>query len=58
MLSFDDRITLIKYVIFSLSMFTLSFYKAPLKICREIYRNQNRFLRGGSEEKLRIHWIG
>ncbi|XP_058733926.1 uncharacterized protein LOC131605606 [Vicia villosa] len=56
-LSFGGRITLLKSVLSSLSIFTLSFYKAPKKIIGEINKLQSKFLWGGVEEKRKIHWI-
>lgn len=44
--SFGGRITLIKSVLNSLAIFTLSFYKAPLKVIREINKIQSNFLWG------------
>src|SRR4051812_31440764 len=56
-LSFGGRITLLKSVLSTLSIFYLSFYKAPKKIIGEINKLQSNFLWGGSEEKKKIHWI-
>ncbi|XP_058725633.1 uncharacterized protein LOC131596916 [Vicia villosa] len=41
----------------SLPIFTLSFYKAPKKIIREINKIQSNFLWGSVEEKRIIHWM-
>ncbi|XP_058732600.1 uncharacterized protein LOC131604130 [Vicia villosa] len=54
-LSFGERITLIKSILSSLAIFTLSFYKAPKKVIAEINRMQSNFLCGGVEEKRNLH---
>ncbi|XP_058775315.1 uncharacterized protein LOC131649574 [Vicia villosa] len=46
-LSFGGRITLLKPILSSLAIFTLSFYKAPKKIIKEINKMQSNFLWGG-----------
>lgn len=56
--SFGGRITLIKSVLSSLMIFTLSIYKAPKKVIKEINQVQSNFLWGGSEEKGKMHWVG
>ncbi|XP_058757341.1 uncharacterized protein LOC131630579 [Vicia villosa] len=56
-LSFGGRMTLLKSVLGSLPIFTLSFYLAPKKVVREINRIQSHFLWGGVEEKKCIHWV-
>ncbi|XP_058746836.1 uncharacterized protein LOC131619795 [Vicia villosa] len=56
-LSFGGRITLLKSVLSSLAIFTLSFYKSPIGIIKEITRIQSNFLWGGSEELRKIHWV-
>ncbi|XP_058765925.1 uncharacterized protein LOC131639447 [Vicia villosa] len=56
-LSFGGRITLLKSVLISLAIFTLSFYKAPKKIISEINKMQSNFLWGGTEEKRKMHWV-
>lgn len=57
MLSFDGRITLLKSVLGSLAIFTLSFYKAPKKIIKEITKIQSNFLWGGPYSRKIIHWV-
>lgn len=58
MLSFGGRITPHRSVMCSLTIFTLSSYKVLMKVWRDTYKIQGRFLWGGSEEKRCIHWIG
>lgn len=48
---------MLKAVLGSLAIFTLSFYKDPKKIVKEITKIQNNFLWGGSEGKKCIHWV-
>ncbi|XP_058733064.1 uncharacterized protein LOC131604651 [Vicia villosa] len=57
LLSFGGRITLLKSVLSSLAIITLSFYKAPVKIIKEITRIQSNFLWGGVEENKKVHWV-
>ncbi|XP_058726407.1 uncharacterized protein LOC131597748 [Vicia villosa] len=56
-LNLGGRITLLKSILTSLTIFTMSFYKMPLKIVKEVNKIQNNFLRGGMEEKRKIHWV-
>ncbi|XP_058726246.1 uncharacterized protein LOC131597572 [Vicia villosa] len=56
-LSFGGRVTLIKSILSSLAIFTLSFYKAPKKVIAELNRMQSNFLWGGVEEKRKLHWV-
>ncbi|XP_058746507.1 uncharacterized protein LOC131619429 [Vicia villosa] len=56
-LSFGGRITLLKFVLGSLPIFTLSFYLAPKKVIRETNKIQSNFLWGGVKEKICIHWV-
>ncbi|XP_058740864.1 uncharacterized protein LOC131613189 [Vicia villosa] len=55
-LSIGGRLTLLKSVLGSLAIFTLSFYKAPKKVIKELIRIQSNFLWGGEEGKKCIHW--
>lgn len=57
LLSFRGRITLSKSVLGSLAIFTLSFYKAPNKVIKDITRIQSDFLLGGTNEKRPVHWV-
>ncbi|XP_058786925.1 uncharacterized protein LOC131661401 [Vicia villosa] len=56
-LSFGGRITLLKSVLSSMAIFTLSFYKAPKVVIAEINKLQSNFLWGGSEETRKTHWV-
>ncbi|XP_058746301.1 uncharacterized protein LOC131619194 [Vicia villosa] len=56
LLSFGGRLTLLKSVLCSLSIFMLSFYNAPKKVLMEISRLQSNFLWGGVGENKKIHW--
>ncbi|XP_058766728.1 uncharacterized protein LOC131640337 [Vicia villosa] len=55
-LSLGCRITLLKSVMRSLHIFSMSFYMAPVQICKEITSIQIQFLWGGSSLKKKIHW--
>lgn len=55
-LSIDRRLTFIKSILGSLAIFTLSFYKAPKKVLKEMEKIKSNFLWGGSEETRCIHW--
>ncbi|XP_058784579.1 uncharacterized protein LOC131659399 [Vicia villosa] len=56
-LNLGGRITLLKLVLCSLSIFTMSFFKMPLKVVKEFTSIQGNFLWGGMEEKKKIHWV-
>ncbi|XP_058762982.1 uncharacterized protein LOC131636395 [Vicia villosa] len=56
-LNLGGRITLLKAILTPLSIFTMSFYKMPLKVVRDFNLIQSNFLWGGVEEKRKIHWI-
>ncbi|XP_058751483.1 uncharacterized protein LOC131624543 [Vicia villosa] len=56
-LNMGGRITLLKSVLSSLSIFWMSFYKLPSKVVKRINGIQSKFLWGGVEERRRIHWI-
>src|SRR4051812_9807983 len=58
-LSLGGRITLLKSILGSLAIFSMSFYKMPKKVAKEITRMQSIFLWGGvvEENKKRIHWV-
>ncbi|XP_058783440.1 uncharacterized protein LOC131658124 [Vicia villosa] len=56
LLSFGGRLTLLKSVLSSLAIFTLSFYKVPKKVVEEITKIQSNFSWGGTREKRCIHW--
>ncbi|XP_058765712.1 uncharacterized protein LOC131639232 [Vicia villosa] len=56
-LSFGGRITLLKSVLSSMAIFTLSFFKAPKKVIEELNKMQSNFLWGGSEGNWKTHWV-
>ncbi|XP_058776799.1 uncharacterized protein LOC131651145 [Vicia villosa] len=53
----SGRITLLKSVLSSLAIFTMSFYKVPSRVVKNFTSIQNKFLWGGVEEKRKIHWV-
>lgn len=57
-LSIGGRITLLKSVICSLSIFWFYFFKGPAKIWKEIEKIQQSFSWGTKENKRVIHWVG
>ncbi|XP_058775034.1 uncharacterized protein LOC131649281 [Vicia villosa] len=57
-LNFAGRITLIKSILCSLSIFTMSFYRMPARIVRIITKLQSDFLWGASENSRKIHFVG
>lgn len=57
-LSIGGRITLLKSVICSLSIFWFYFFKAPAKIWKEIEKIQQSFSWGAKDNKIVIHWVG
>ncbi|CAK8570652.1 unnamed protein product [Lathyrus sativus] len=57
LLSFGGRITMLKYVIGSLSIFLMSFYKMSVTVWKELDRIQNRFLWGSSTKQPKTVWI-
>lgn len=54
-LSFEWRVTLLKSVLSSLAIFTLSFYKATKKITAEFNKMQSNFWGEGSEGIKKVH---
>src|SRR3954463_3252564 len=56
-LNLGGRITLLKSILSSLAIFTMSFYKMPVKVVREFSMLQAKFLWGGVSEKRSIHWV-
>ncbi|XP_058725811.1 uncharacterized protein LOC131597115 [Vicia villosa] len=56
-LSMGGRVTLVNSVLNAIPTFTLSFFKAPTKVIKEIRRLQSDFLWGGSTDKKCIHWV-
>jgi len=57
-LSFGGRLVLLKSVLTSLSVYALSFFKAPSGIISSIKSLFNNFFWGGSEDHRKISWIG
>ncbi|XP_058763698.1 uncharacterized protein LOC131637124 [Vicia villosa] len=55
-LNLGGRITLLKSILSSLSIFFMSFYKMPTKVVKECTKIQSNFLWGGAVEKRNIHW--
>ncbi|XP_058747155.1 uncharacterized protein LOC131620159 [Vicia villosa] len=56
-LNLGGRITLLKSVLSSLAIFTMSFYKVPSRVVKKFTSIQNKFLWGGVEDKRKIHWV-
>jgi len=56
-LSFGGRLILLKYVLSSLPVYFLSFFKAPAGIISLIESIFKRFFWGGSEDSKKIAWI-
>jgi len=56
-LSFGGRLILLKFVLSSLPIYFLSFFKAPAGIISLIESLFKRFFWGGSEENKKIAWI-
>lgn len=54
-LSTGGKIVLINSILNSISIYSLSFYKAPIKVLKEIRMIQANFLWGGAEDKKVIH---
>ncbi|XP_058765931.1 uncharacterized protein LOC131639452 [Vicia villosa] len=57
MLSLGGRITMVRTVLSSLSIFQLSFFKAPSSVYKEIEKVQNNFLWGNIDGKRKINWF-
>jgi len=55
-MSFAGRVCLIKSVINAIPLFFLSFFKAPIGVCKEITKLQRRFLWGWGAEGRKIAW--
>ncbi|KAI5397481.1 hypothetical protein KIW84_063337 [Lathyrus oleraceus] len=56
-LSFVDKIILVKSIFTRLPIFFFSFYKALVKVCRDIDKFRQRFPWGGTNVKSKIHWV-
>ncbi|XP_058770098.1 uncharacterized protein LOC131643795 [Vicia villosa] len=57
LLSIGGRVTLLNSVLSSIPIYTMSFFKAPVKIIKDIITIQSRFLWGGNIEKKSIAWV-
>jgi len=55
-LSFAGRVCLIKSVISVIPLFLLSFFKAPIGVCKDITKLQRKFLWGWNVEGRKITW--
>jgi len=55
-LSFTGRVCLIKSVINAITLFFLSFFKVPVRVCKEITKLQRKFLWGWGAEERKIAW--
>jgi len=55
-LSFARRVCLIKPVINAIPLFYLSFFKAPIGVCKEIKKLQRKFLWGWGTKGRKIAW--
>lgn len=56
-LSMAGRVVLINSVLNAIPIYTLSFYKAPKKILKEIISIQSKFLWSGGDLKKLVHWV-
>ncbi|XP_019433997.1 PREDICTED: uncharacterized protein LOC109340726 [Lupinus angustifolius] len=57
LISFGGRVTLIKLVFNSLSIYFFSFFKAPVAVILELEKIQRRFLWGRGEDRRGVHWV-
>ncbi|KAM0019452.1 putative RNA-directed DNA polymerase [Helianthus debilis subsp. tardiflorus] len=57
LLSFGERITLIKSVLDSLPCYYLSLYKAPVKVIKDLESKIRNFLWGGDGSIKKLHWV-
>ncbi|XP_019427226.1 PREDICTED: uncharacterized protein LOC109335545 [Lupinus angustifolius] len=57
LISFGGRVTLIKSVLNSLSIYFFSFFKAPVAVILELEKIQRRFLWGRGEDRRGVHWV-
>jgi len=55
-LSFAGRVCLIKFIINAVPLFFLSFFKAPIRVCKEITKLQKKFLWGWGTDGKKIAW--
>ncbi|XP_058742136.1 uncharacterized protein LOC131614590 [Vicia villosa] len=52
------KVVLINSVLNMIPIYSLSFYKAPSKVLKEIKSMQSKFLWNGRDDKKSIHWVG
>lgn len=57
LLSIGGKVTLLNSVLSSLVIYTMSFYRAPMKVLKELISIQSHFLWGGNEDK-KMHQLG
>ncbi|XP_058762490.1 uncharacterized protein LOC131635874 [Vicia villosa] len=57
LLSIGGRVTLLNNVLSNLPSFSLSFYKAPIKVINEIRKIQRQFLWNGVGDRRGISWV-
>ncbi|XP_058784616.1 uncharacterized protein LOC131659444 [Vicia villosa] len=57
-LNLSGRITLLKSILSSLTIFTMSFYLIPKRVVKDFTSLQSNFLWGGVEEKMKVYWVG
>jgi len=57
-LSFGGRLILLKFVLTTLLVYALSFFKALSGIISSIESLLNKFFWGGSEDHRKITWVG
>lgn len=50
-------VVLINSVLNAIPIFSLLFYKDPIKVLQEIHSIQSTFLWSGSENKKKVHWV-
>lgn len=56
-LSLGGRVVLINSTLNSIPIYTLSFYKAPIKVLKDIKIIQRKLMWRGDENKRTIHWV-
>ena len=56
-LSFEGRVTLIKFVLCSLPVYYLSIFKMPEMVAKELDMIKARFLWGGSDSQRKMHLV-
>lgn len=51
------RVVMINMVLNAIPSQKLYFYKAPVKVLKELIQIQSHFLQGGVAQKKSIHWV-